>query len=297
MSNATQDDTLQHIVPQNVSISTQNGDVPALLFPGAGSGDDAVPGADPASGDSGSPTLSAIVMLHDIDGIDDVTQQAASRLAASGYTVVVPDLFASSGGPQDVEDETAMRDYVSTLSDTRVVQEALSAVNFVSGSQNAATARIGVIGWGMGGAYAMMTAAYNSNILVAVNVGGEISYPVLTAQKPGSPLNFVANLGGALLAAYPGNDPMFPEIEVERLGARLVEHDKRGEVKVYPDAPPRFWRDASLPQTQALWRRIEHFLDEYLREDEVEPGDSATHLSPQGIPDSGYPNEESRLHA
>jgi hypothetical protein len=73
---------LHNIVPQNVSFATQNGDVPALLFSGAGSGDDAVPGADPASGDSGSPTLSAIVMLHDIYGIDDATQQAASRLAA-----------------------------------------------------------------------------------------------------------------------------------------------------------------------------------------------------------------------
>lgn len=291
MSNAIQDATLQNIVPQNVSIPTQNGNVPALLFSGAGSE------SGGASGDSGSATQSAIVMLHDIYGIDDATQQSAARMAALGYTVIVPDLFASSGNLPDAEDETAMRDYVATLSDTRVVQEALSAVNLVSGGQNAATARIGVIGWGMGGAYAMMTAAYNSNILVAINVGGEITYPVLTAQKPGSPLNFVANLGGALLAAYPGNDPMFPEIEVERLGARLVEHDKRGEVKVYPDAPPRFWRDASLPQTQALWRRIEHFLDEYLRENEVEPGDSATHLSPQGIPDSGYPNEQSRLHA
>jgi carboxymethylenebutenolidase len=291
MSNAIPDATLQNIVPQNVSISTQNGDVPALLFSGAGSE------SGGASGDSGSPSQSAIVMLHDIYGIDDATREAAARVAALGYSVIVPDLFASSGGLPDAADETAMRDYVSTLSDTRVVHDALSAINLVSGGQNAATARIGVLGWGMGGAYAMMTAAYNSNILVAINVGGEISYPVLTAPKPGSPLNFVANLGGALLAAYPGNDPMFPEIEVERLSARLVEHDKRGEVKVYPDAPPRFWRDASLPQTQALWRRIEHFLDEYLREDEVEPGDSATHLSPQGIPDSGYPNEESRLHA
>ena len=81
------------------------------------------------------------------------------------------------------------------------------------------------------------------------------------------------------------------------MGGRIVEHDKRGEIKFYPDAPPRFWRDDSLPQTQALWRRIANFIDEYVREGELEPGDEATHQSPQGIPDSGYPNEQSRLHA
>jgi carboxymethylenebutenolidase len=274
---ASQHTASQNTAPQDVTIPAKSGTIAGVAFGPVGE----------AHG--------TLIVLHDIYGLDEATRGAAARLASLGYAVVAPDLFTSQGAPPDTSSEAALLDYTSALFDTRVVDDVLAAVAYAGGGDP--STRIGIVGWGWGGAYALMAAAYDSSILAALNIGGAITYPTLTANRPGSPLNFVANIGGALFAAFPGGDPQFPEIEVERMGGRIVEHDKRGEIKFYPDAPPRFWRDDSLPQTQALWRRIANFIDEYVREGEVEPGDEASLRSPQGIPDSGYPNEQSRLHA
>ncbi len=156
-------------------------------------------------------------------------------------------------------------------------------MNWLAGRDDVDERQLGIVGWGWGGAYALMAAAHDARIRVAVDIGGDVTYPVLTAQKPGSPLNFVGDIEGALFAAFPENDPQIPRNEIERLRFRIIDHDKRGEVKVYPNTPPHFWRDESLPQTQLLWRRVEAFLGEHIAEQEAWG--------------EGYPNEESRLHA
>jgi hypothetical protein len=45
----------------------------------------------------------------------------------------------------------------------------------------------------------------------------------------------------------------------------LREHGKIGEVKIFAGTPPRFWQQPELPQTAALWRRLEEFLANHLK--------------------------------
>lgn len=227
--------------------------------------------------------LPGLVVLHDLYGLDEATMQAARRLADFGCAVAVPDLFAASGGPKDTSSEAALLDYTQSLFDTHLIRDTIAALNWLTKQENIESSALGVVGWGWGGAYALMAAAHDARLRVAADIGGAISYPVLTPKKPGSPLNFVANLEGALFAAFPDGDSTLPGIEIDRLKGRLQEHDKRGEVKVYTDTPPRFWRDDKLPQTQLLWRRLRSFLDENIQSPELW--------------DEGYPNEEYRLHA
>jgi len=272
------------MLSQNMTIPTKNGAISAIAFDAQNN----------ASNDDTSPDENcALVLLHDVHGLDEATQQAAAHLADLGYAVVAPDLFAYNP-PVAVEgkelDEAALLDYASTLSDSRAVEEALAAIEMLAQNNDSST-RIGVVGFGWGGAIALMAASHDSRVRVAANIGGTISYPVLSPQRPGSPLNFVANLEGALFAAFAGHDACTPHNEIERLRARLVEHDKKGEVKTY-DATARFWRDEQNPATRALWLRLENFLNDYLREDP-----EAAFTAPQELPEDGYPNDASRLHA
>ncbi|HVF10242.1 MAG TPA: alpha/beta fold hydrolase [Abditibacteriaceae bacterium] len=256
--------------PQTVSIRARDIAMPAQVFA-------------PAPGAAHSPGL---VMLHDIFGLDEWTQQAAARLAGLGYVTVAPDLYARSGGPQDTSSETALNDFTFSLHDSHLINDTLAALDWLAAREDVDPARLGVLGWGWGGAYTLMAAAHDARIITAVDIAGVITYPMLTAQKPGSPLNFVADIEGTIFAAFPGSDPLIPMNEIERLRGRLVEHDKRGEVKVYPDAPPRFWRDEALSQTARFWRRLENFLQTNL---------AAPEESQEPLGD--YPNEQSRLHA
>lgn len=277
---------------QHILISTKPFDIPALLLvpqPASIPAEAALPETAP-DGDSPTPQAPtrwpALIVLHDSYGLDETTQEAASRLSDLGYLTLAPDLYAASGGPKDTSSDKALANYALSLSDSRLISDALAALQWLMQREDVDTTRIGIIGWGWGGAYALMTGAYDARLRVVVDIGGEITYPVLSVQKPGSPLNFVANLEGTFFAAFPGADPALPGFEIERLTARLREHDKRAEVKVYPDAPARFWHDAKAPQTAHLWRRLENFLQDNLLEREA---------SDEPIGD--YPNEASRLHA
>lgn len=269
-----------------LTISTRDGDFAAAFFTAS---------SHLADGDETNNSRGTLVVIHDIGGLDDATREAAARLAQMGYVVLAPDFFALGGGPKETT-ESALADHAATLSDARVVSAIIESFNAVAAQAPDMSTHVGVLGWGWGGAYALMAASHDARFRVACDIGGVISYAVSTPQNPGSPLNFVANIEGALFAAFPGNDPDFPDVEIGRLRGRLVEHDKRGEVRVYPDAPPRFWRDASLPQTQALWRRLENFLDEHIGDGAQDEFVSSTEYLDEH-PDAGYPNEESRLHA
>lgn len=275
---------------QPIQISIKNFDIPALLLVPQTLATPTEALADAAPDASVAPATPtrwpALIVLHDIYGLDEATQEAASRLSDLGYLTLAPDLYAASGGPKDTSDEKGLGNYAQSLFDSRLISDALAALQWLTQREDVDVTRIGIIGWGWGGAYALMTGAYDARLRVVVDIGGEITYPVLSVQKPGSPLNFVANLEGTFMAAFPGQDPALPGFEIERLTTRLREHDKRGEVKVYPDAPAHFWRDANAPQTAHLWRRLENFLKDNLLEFEA---------SDEPIGD--YPNEESRLHA
>lgn len=255
---------------ENVSIPTRSGALPAHLFTASA---DAAP----------SIASPAIIVVHDANGPDDWIQQATSRLAAAGFAMIAPELFANAAPPAD-DGEVARQDFLLALSDAKIVADLLATVDWLITRGHV---EIGIIGWGWGGAYALMAAAHDARVRAVVDVGGTISYPVSTPNRLGSPLNFVADLEGPLLAAFAGADPQFPENEIERLRGRLIEHDKNGEIKVYPAAPPRFWHDEQSPHTLLLWRRITAFLqDNLMQVDDDNPAFG-----------EGYPNEASRLHA
>ncbi|HEX8833559.1 MAG TPA: dienelactone hydrolase family protein [Abditibacteriaceae bacterium] len=268
----------QNIQQETLSIPATKNQISAVLFSSSEEGE--------------ASRRPALVVLHDFYGPDAQTQEAAARLASQGYVVLMPDLFAGKA-PQDATGESAFADFTQSLTDTQILAQIIASVDALVERGDVNPSRIGIVGWGWSGCYALMAAAHDDRLRVAADIGGEISYPVLTLRRPGSPLNFVANLQGALFAAFPGNDPLFPRNEIERLMGRLVEHDKIGEVKVYDGAPARFWRDAASPHTVALWRRLESFLKTNFVPLEDRPEKYASELQP----DTGYPNEESRIHA
>jgi dienelactone hydrolase len=225
-----------------------------------------------------------LLLLHDQWGLDDFTRAAAARLAESGYAVVVPDLFARSGAPSD-DSDVARQDFLHTLSDTQITGDALAAVHFLLNHESVDKKRLGVVGWGWSGAFALLCAGHESRISAVANIGGLITYPALSNNHTGSPLNFVADIEGAIFCAYPQQEGP-PPGEIARLRERLVEHDKLGEVKVFTGTTGRFWRQ-DTSQAVLLWRRIEQFFGEVF----------AVDAQSLAFADRGEPNEESRLHA
>lgn len=163
-----------------------------------------------------------IVMVHEIFGVTEVMHQHAERLAAAGYLVLEVDLY--SAGRKPVCLISTMRALVSGRG--RAFADIEAARRWLTGSPDG-TGRVGVIGFCMGGGFALLTAERGFDAASA-NYG----------KLPGD-LDAALEAACPIVASYGGKDRSLPnaasalEATLNRLG---VDHD----VKEYPTAGHAF---------------------------------------------------------
>ncbi len=168
---------------------------------------------------SGTGPWPGVVVLHDALGQTDTSRQQVDWLAASGYIAVAPDLFARGNrllcllavGRQMAARQGAAFDDI----------EATRA--WLAGRADC-TGRIGIIGFCMGGGFALLVAARKGFDAASVNYG-----PV--------PKDADVLLKGAcaIVGSYGGRDRMLKGAAAlldHALKANSIDHD----VKEYPDA-------------------------------------------------------------
>lgn len=94
-----------------------------------------------------------MVIAHEVLGVDDVMLRQAERLAGAGYLTLLPHLFTEGG---------ARRCLIPTiraaLSGTGRAHQDLEAARSFLLSRSDCTGAVGIIGFCMGGAFALMTA-------------------------------------------------------------------------------------------------------------------------------------------
>jgi carboxymethylenebutenolidase len=195
----------------DVVISTPYGQMPAYV---------AVP--------DGPAPWPGVVVVHDFAGMSHDLRNQADWLAREGFLAAAPDLYYWGSRLRCLW--TIMREVTAgtgrTVADIDAVRDWLSA-------RDDCTGRIGVIGFCMGGGYALALAAGHEYAASGANYGG-------------CPADAERELAGAcpVVASYGGKDrsPMGASaaVRLERgLAALGVDHD----VKVYPDAAHGFIND------------------------------------------------------
>jgi carboxymethylenebutenolidase len=205
-----------------------------------------------------------VVMIHEIFGLDDVMRGHADRLAGLGYLTLAVDLFSAGG---------TARCLVSTMSTMirghgRAFADISAARDYLAGSADC-TGKIGVIGFCMGGGFALLSASDGYDA-AAVNYGQ-------------LPRDLDAALAGAcpVVGSYGRRDPSLRGAAA-RLDAALDKAGVTHDVKEYPAASHAFLNDAeagprvlrpllrvagigSEPDSaKDAWDRIETFFDAHL---------------------------------
>jgi carboxymethylenebutenolidase len=120
-------------------------------------------GIPPAS--SGTGPFPAVVMVHEVFGIDDAMRAQITRLAEAGYVVLMPDLFSRGGA----------RKCLTTTFKALMKGEGQAFVDVESAKANLlaradTTDKVGVIGFCMGGGFALLLASRGFDAS-AVNYG------------------------------------------------------------------------------------------------------------------------------
>src|SRR3954447_11722732 len=92
-----------------------------------------------------------VVVLHELFGLNDDIREHASRIAAAGYVAIAPDLFRGRG---------ARRCLIASFRALRAGRgrpfDDIDAVRRELAARDDCTGRIGVIGFCMGGGFALL---------------------------------------------------------------------------------------------------------------------------------------------
>ena len=221
------------------------------------------------SGQSQVEGWPAVIVLHEIFGLTPDIEAAAQRLADDGYVAVAPDLLAH-GGPRALCLARAMAE-VHSGRPGRTTADVEATRRWLIGQPTVDRDRLGVIGFCMGGGFALAFAAGGPDGLRAASVNyGEVPEDAEALRRV---CPVVASYGGRDRVVGPQAARL--EQHLQRLG---VEHD----VQVYDAAGHAFMTPGKRrPLTELVmfpthpgyepesagdaWARVLRFFDEHVR--------------------------------
>lgn len=166
-----------------------------------------------------------VVVAHDIYGLNGWIRKQADGLAGQGYAVVVPDLYSRLAASDGCGDARTAWDCYVQMPDQQAMGDLRAAVDFLAEHPSVgAGQRIGVVGYDMGGIYAMMLAATDLRVKAAVNYYGQVIYSRISKDRPVSAAETMFNLRAPLLSFYGNLDPQSPQENVQKLESRLAHN-------------------------------------------------------------------------
>ena len=200
----------------------------------------------PAEPGPNGPPWPGMVLIHELFGLDDNARALADRLADLGYVVVVPDLFP--GGRA----RCLVRTFRASLAGTGPVFEDIEAARSYAAALADCTGRMGIIGFCMGGGFAM----------VAARSGFEACLPFYGAL-PVSPAPRLAGCEARIEPSFGMADRLIPRgsaYQVARTDAALTAAGIEHAIRTYPGAGHSFMSEPSVQApanaVEAWFRRV-----------------------------------------
>lgn len=206
-----------------------------------------------------------VIVIHEAFGLNRDIKEKCQRLATMGYVALAPDLY-DGRGPMPICIIRAMR---SLTRGTGLAFDDLDAAReYLAGRPEVDHSRIGVIGFCMGGGFALLYAA-RAPVGAAAAFYGAV--PETAEALEGT---------CPVVAGYGGRDRVFGKL-ADRLESHLTALDVPHDVRVYPDAGHSYMSDhhgvlATLnawgpmrigynpAAAEDSWRRVAAFFEEHL---------------------------------
>ena len=117
-----------------------------------------------------------LVLLHDWWGLTGQMKDLGARLACEGYMVIIPNLYGRLGGMVTANDDVAAA-LLERQNEAQVITDINSCCEYLNTRTTAKKNIHGVVGYGMGGSYALRFACHRKRLRAAVSYYGKMVAP------------------------------------------------------------------------------------------------------------------------
>jgi carboxymethylenebutenolidase len=202
----------------------------------------------------GDGPLAAVVVIHELLGLNENMRDIARRFAEQGYVALAVDLF--SRGNRLVCMVRLMSGLFFNTLDHTGIRDLRAALSFLAGQPDVDASRLGAIGFCMGGSFAIAWACTDNRLKAIAPYYG---------MNP-RPLEAVAR-ACPVVGSYPEKDFLSTSYGV-RLDAALARYGIPHDIKFYPHTKHAFFNDRrpryDAAASQDSWQRVLAFFREHI---------------------------------
>lgn len=198
----------------------------------------------------------ALLVIQEWWGLNSWIMQQTDRFAKDGYVSLAVDLYR---GKVATDPEVA-HELMRGLPEDRATADLKAGFALLAARPDVDPARIGVIGWCMGGGYALNFTIAEPRVAATV-----INYGHLVAD-PAS----IASINAPILGNFGALDRGIPAEDVKAFDAALKKTGKQSDIKIYEGAGHAFENPNNKEgfvkaAAEDAWKRIDRFFARTLK--------------------------------
>jgi len=206
----------------------------------------------------GKGPFPAIVVIHEWWGLNDWVKEQASKLADQGYVTLAVDLYRGKVATTPDEAHEVMRG----LPHDRADRDLRAAADYLRSLPSVNPARVGSIGWCMGGGYSLDLALADSKLAATVINYGHLATSVESLKQ----------IHASILGIFGGQDRGIPVADVRAFEQQMKQLGKPIEIVIFPDAGHAFENPNNKTGYRAddaaqAWSKTVAFLHRTLQEE------------------------------
>jgi carboxymethylenebutenolidase len=184
----------------------------------------------------------AVLLLPDVHGLSPLYREIAARFAASGLRTLLLDFYVREGAPR-LTDMAAVQTWIAELPDARVLDDVGHAVAYLRSGDGGAATRVGIVGFCLGGQYALMSASRLDGLDACVAFYGMLRHGRVTERKLPPPVETAAELRCPVLGLFGADDPLIPAADRESFRVAAERSGKAIDLRVFAGAGHAFVND------------------------------------------------------
>lgn len=195
-----------------------------------------------------------VVVIQEWWGLVQHIKNVCDRFAAEGFTTLAPDMYH---GKTASEPDEAGKLFMA-LNIAQAEKDLRGAAKFLSG--HSSTAKLGAVGFCMGGQLALFAATLNPSIGACVNF-----YGIHPNVKPD-----YAKLAGPVLGLFAEKDGFVTPQVARDADAAIRKAGNQSEIHIYPGVDHAFFNDDrpdvyNKAAAEDAWRRTLAFFRQHLK--------------------------------